>query len=110
MSLLSSCALGRQVEQLQRCAQFFMDCQLLLHLDVVDAIRERRDDGRLSHLGNLEASVVEALDVLLQGLPGLLLDAAHVAHGGWPIASALEVGDEAGAHLIPGGDCAWSQV
>ena len=39
-----------------------------------------------------------------------MLDAAHVTHGGWPDTSALEVGDEAGAHLVPGGDCAWSQV
>ena len=35
---------------------------------------------------------------------------AGVAHGGWPVASTLEVGDEAGAHLVPGGDRAWSQV
>ena len=40
----------------------------------------------------------------------MLLDAAHVTHGGWPVASTLEVGDEAGAHLVLGGDCAWSQV
>src|SRR4051812_47311866 len=53
---------------------------------------------------------VEALDVLLQGLSGLLLDAAHVAHGWRPVASTLEVGDEAGAHLVPGRDRAWGQV
>ena len=53
-----------------------MDCRLLLHLDVTDAIKEFRDDGLLSHIGNLEASAVEALDVLLQGLSRLLLDAA----------------------------------
>ena len=39
-SLLSPGAFGRQVEQLQRCAQVFMDCQLLFHLDVTDAIRK----------------------------------------------------------------------
>ena len=86
-----------------------MHRQLLFHLDVAHAVGEGRDDGLLSHLGNLEACIVEALDVLLQGLPGLLLDAAHVAHGGWPVASTLEVGDEAGAHLVPGGDHAWAR-
>ena len=73
--LLSSCALGRQVEQLQGCAQHLMDGELLLHLDVTDAIRERGDDGLVRHLGDLEANIVEALDVLLEGLSWLLLDA-----------------------------------
>ena len=50
------------------------------------------------------------LDVLLQGLSWLLLDVAQVAHGRGTVASALEVGDEAGAHLVPGGDRAWGQV
>ena len=63
--LLSCCALGRQVEQLLRCAQLLVDGELLLHLDVTDAIRERGDDGLVRHLGDLEADVVEALDVLL---------------------------------------------
>ena len=58
-----------------------MDRQLLLHPDVTDAIRERRNDGLLSHPGDLEASVVEALDVFLQGFTWLLLDVAHVAYG-----------------------------
>ena len=107
---LSPCALGRQVEQLQGRAQLLMDGELLLHLDVADAIGERRDDGLLDHLGNLEASAVDALDVLLQGLSWLLLDVAQVAHGRGPVASALEVGDEAGAHLVPGGDRARRQV
>ena len=53
-----------------------MDCKLLLHLDVAYAVEEGRDDGFFSHLGDLEASVVEALDVFLQGFPLLLLDAA----------------------------------
>ena len=38
---LSSCALGRQVEQLQRCAQILVDGKLLLHLNIADAIGER---------------------------------------------------------------------
>ena len=88
----------------------FMDCELLLHLDVTHAIREGQDDGLLGHLGDLKASVVEALDELLQGLSRLLLGAAQVAHGRGPVAGALEVGDESGAHLVPGGDCAWSQI
>ena len=74
--LLSSCALGRQVEQLLRCAKLLVDSQLFLHLDVTDAIREHRDDGLVRDLGDLEAGVVEALDVLLEGLSWLLLDAA----------------------------------
>ena len=37
------------------------------------------------------ACVVEALNVLLQGLPGLLLDAAHVAHGRRPVASTWKL-------------------
>ena len=46
-----------------------MDSQLLLHLDVMDAVGERGDDGLVRHLGDLETNVVEALDVLLQGFP-----------------------------------------
>ena len=53
-----------------------MDNELFLHLDVTDAVRERGDDGFVRDLGNLEADVVEALDVLLEGLSWLLLDAA----------------------------------
>ena len=52
-----------------------MDGELLLHLDVADAVR---DDGLVRHLGDLEANVVEALDVFLQGFSRLLLDAAQV--------------------------------
>ena len=62
---LSPCALGRQVEQLQGCAQLLVDGELLLHLDVTDAIREHGDDGFVRHLGDLEAGAVEALDVFL---------------------------------------------
>ena len=32
---------GRQVEQLQGCAQLLVDGELLLHIDVSNAIRER---------------------------------------------------------------------
>ena len=39
--LLSSCTLGRDVEQLQGRAQLLMDGELLLHLDVVDTVGER---------------------------------------------------------------------
>ena len=46
-----------------------MDGELLLYLDVADAIGECRDDGLVRHLGDLEANVVEPLDVLLEGLP-----------------------------------------
>ena len=53
-----------------------MDSELFLHLDVTDAVRERRDDGLVRDLGDLEAGVVEALDVLLEGLSWLLPDAA----------------------------------
>ena len=67
--LLSSCALGRQVEQLLRRAQLLVDSELFLHIDVTDAIGERGDDGLVRDLGDLEASVVEPLDVLLEGLP-----------------------------------------
>ena len=77
-----------------------MDGELLLHLDVADGIREHGDDGLVCHLGDLEADAVEALDVFLQGLPGLLLDAAQVTRGRPAVAGALEVGDEAVAHLI----------
>ena len=63
--LLSSCALGRQVEQLLRCAELLVDNELFLHLDVADAIREHGDDGLVRHLGDLEANVVKALDVLV---------------------------------------------
>src|SRR3954468_7144894 len=87
-----------------------MHRQLLLHLDVAHAIGEGRNDGFFRHPGDLEARTVEALDVLLQGLSRLLLDAAHVAHGWRPIAGTLEVGDEASTHLVPGGDRAWGQV
>src|SRR3954469_20274706 len=109
-SLLSSGALGRQVEQLWGGAEVFVHRQLLLHLDVAHAIREGRNDGFLGHPGDLEARAVEALDVLLQGLSRFLLDVAHVAHGGRPVAGTLEVGNEAGTHLVPGGDRAWGQV
>ena len=62
-----------------------------------DTVGERGDDGLIRHLGNLEADIVEALDILMQGLSWLLLDAAQVARGRWTVASALEVGDEAAA-------------
>ena len=55
-------------------------------------------------------SVVEALDVLLEGLSWLLLDAAQVTRSWLAVTSALEVGDEAVAHLVPGGDRAVLQV
>ena len=74
--LLSSCALGRQVEQLLRCAGLLVDGKLFLHLDVTDAVGKRGDDCLVRDLGDLEAGVVEALDVLLEGLSWLLLDAA----------------------------------
>ena len=85
-----------------------MGGELLLHLDVADAIGECGDDGLIRHLGDLEANVVEALDVLLEGLSWLLLDAAQVTRGRRAVASALEVGDEAVTHLAqeeiePGG-------
>ena len=50
-----------------------MDGEILLHLDITDAIGECGDDGLVRHLGDLEADVVEALDVLLGGLSRLLL-------------------------------------
>ena len=53
-----------------------MDGEILLHINIADAIGERRDDGLIRNLGDLEADAVEALDVLLQGLPWLLLDAS----------------------------------
>ena len=87
-----------------------MDSELFLHLDVADAIRERKDDGLIYHLGDLEANVVEALDELLDGLSWLLLDAAQVTRGRGAVTGALEVGDEAVAHLVPGGDRAVLQV
>ena len=59
---------------------------------------------------DLEAGVVEALDVLLEGLSRLLPDAAQVACGRRAVASALEVGDETLAHLAPGGDRSRGQV
>ena len=93
-----------------RCAQLLVDSELLFHLDVEDAIRERGDDGLVRDLGDLEAGVVEAPDVLLVGLSWLLLDAAYIVRGRWAVASALEVGDEAVAHLVPGGDRARWQV
>ena len=58
-----------------------MDGELLLHLDIMDAIGERKDDGLVRQLGNLEADVVEVRDVFMQGLPRLLLDVEQVAHG-----------------------------
>lgn len=51
--LLSSSTLGRDVEQLQGRAQLLVDSELFLHLDVADAIRERRDDGLVVTLGIL---------------------------------------------------------
>ena len=50
------------------------------------------------------------MDVLLQGLSWLLLDAVQVTHDWRTVVSALEVGDEAITHLVLGGDCARSQV
>ena len=87
-----------------------MDGELLLHLDVVDAIREHRDDGLAGLLGDLDPCTVEALNVLLQGLSWWLLDAAQVARDWWAVTSALEVGDEAVVHLVLGGDRAVLQV
>ena len=71
--LLSSCALGRQVEQLLRRVELLTDGELFLHLDITDAVGERGDDGLIRDLGDLEAGVIEALDVLLEGLPGCCL-------------------------------------
>ena len=87
-----------------------MHGELLLHLDVADAIREHGDDGLVGYLGDLDACTVEALDVVLRGLSLLLLDAAQVARNWEAVASALEVGDEAVANLIPGGNQTWRQV
>ena len=66
----------KRQEQLLRCAELLVDSELFLHLDVTDAVRECGDDGLVRDLGDLEAGVVEALDVLLEGLSWLLLDAA----------------------------------
>ena len=70
----------------------------------MDAVGEHRDDGLVYHLGDLEADVVEVLDVLLQGLSWLLLDASQVTRSRRAVASALEVGDETLTHLALGGD------
>ena len=53
-----------------------MDGELILLLGDTDAIGKRGDDGLVCDLGDLEVGVVEALDVLLEGLSWLLLDAA----------------------------------
>ena len=53
-----------------------MDGELFLHLDFADTVRKRGDDGLVCDLGDLEVGAVEALDVLLEGLSWLLLDAA----------------------------------
>ena len=53
-----------------------MDGELFLHLDVTDTVGKHGDEGFVRDLGDLEAGVVEALDVLLEGLSWLLLDAA----------------------------------
>ena len=50
------------------------------------------------------------LDVLLQGLSRLLLNAAQVTHDRRTVASALEVGDETGAYLVPRADRVGTQV
>ena len=102
--LLSPGALGCHVEHLQSRAQFHMDGDFLLLLDIVDAIGERRDDGFVRNLRDLEANAVEALDVLLQGLPWLLLDAPQVTRGRRAVVRALEVGDETLVHISPRGD------
>ena len=102
--------ISRHIEHLQIQAHVLMYGKLLLHLDVADAVGERGDDGLVRDLGDLETSVVEALDVLLEGLSWLLPDAAQVTRGRQAVASALEVGDEAVVHLIPGGDGARMQV
>ena len=81
-----------------------MDSELFLHLDVTDTVGECEDDGLVRHLGDLEAGVVEALDVLLGGLSWLLLDATQVTRGRRTVSSALEVGNEAVAHFVPGGN------
>ena len=99
-----------RIKQLLRCAQLLVDSKILLHIDVTDAIGERGDDGLVRHLGDLETNVVEALDVLLEGLSWLLLDAAQVTRARRAVARALEVGDEAVAHLVLGGDRAVLQV
>ena len=69
-----------------------MDGELFLHIDIADAIGERGDDGLVRHLRDLEANVVEALDILMQGLSRLLLDAAQVARGRRTVTGTLEVG------------------
>ena len=71
-----------------------MDGELLLHLDISDAIKEHRDDSLVRHLRGLEGNVGEALYVLVQGLTRLLLDAPQVVCCRSVVASALEVGDE----------------
>ena len=109
-SLLSPCALVRHVEHLQSGAEILVDGEILLHLDIADAIDERGNDGFIRHLGNLEVNIVEALDVFLRGLSRLLLDAAQVTRGRRAVTSALEVGDEAATHLVPGGDRSHGQV
>ena len=81
-----------------------MDGELLLHLDIAETIRKRGNDGLICHLGDLDPCTIEVLDVLLQGLSWLLLDAAQVTRRRRVVASALEVGDEALVELVPRGD------
>ena len=78
--------------------------ELLLHLDVSDALKERRSDGLVRHLWNLEENVGEALYIFVQGFTWLLLGAPQVACCRGAVASALEIGDEALTELVPGGD------
>ena len=87
-----------------------MDGKLFLRLDITDAISERRDNGLVRHLANLAVDVVEALDIFLQGLSKLLLDAAQVARSRRMVVSALEVGDKAAAHLLPGRDQSHGEI
>ena len=56
------------VEHLQGRAYVLMDGELVLHLDVLDAIIERRGDGLVRRLWDLEANIHEATYVLVQVL------------------------------------------
>jgi hypothetical protein len=82
-------------------SQLIIHGQLLLHLDVGDARRERGDNLLIGDPGNLVPHLAEALDVLAKRFTLVLTHRLEIILGGGALIRRHEVGDELTAQILP---------
>jgi hypothetical protein len=99
--LLSLGAAVGDLEEPDDGSQLIIHGQLLPHLDVGDARRERGDDLLIGDPGNLVPHLAEALDVLTKRLALVLMHRLKIILGGGALVRGHEVSDELTAQVLP---------